>query len=301
MIAAATERENTMHDDLRRFIAQAWEDHVEDDRGVALRLPHALDQVDDTEGLMALARLAVHVYGEHLARWADTLKFLAALARMPCFDPHDADGRTLRLMRAAVGLAAGESDLRGQMPASDRVVVGARAANLLALHDTARCRALFDESIETLAAAVLPGSDPAARALAVAGNNIASSLETLAGRDEAGTALMLRAAEAGRRWWGLAGTWLETERAEYRLALAWLAAGDAARARTHAQCCLAIIDQQPDAPAFERFYGLEALARAERAAGDAAAHAEAVAAAQATFGRLTAEDQAACRKVLDAL
>ncbi len=52
---------------------------------------------------------------------------------------------------------------------------------------------------------------------------------------------MIAAAQAGRRFWALAGTWLETERAEYRLAMTWLQAGDATQARHHAQQCLAIV------------------------------------------------------------
>ena len=112
---------------------------------------------------------------------------------------------------------------------------------------------------------------------------------------------MLHAAALGRRCWGLAGTWLETERAEYRLAMAGLAAGDAERARAHAQACLAIVDAQPEPSPFERFFGCEALALAASAQGDAAARAQAVQAAQAAFEALPADDQAACRKTMDAL
>ena len=68
---------------LQDFINQAWNDHGTDAAGVALRLPLGLEAVGDEAGLTALARLAFHVYGLHLGRWADALKFNAALARGP--------------------------------------------------------------------------------------------------------------------------------------------------------------------------------------------------------------------------
>jgi hypothetical protein len=37
---------------------------------------------------------------------------------------------------------------------------------------------------------------------------------------------MIFAAKTTRKYWEIAGTWLEIERAEYRLAMTYLAAGD---------------------------------------------------------------------------
>lgn len=287
--------------DLQTFIDQAWTDHADDAWGVSLRLPDALDRVTDADGMLALARLASHVYGEHLGRWADGLKYLAALARGPGFDATSAQGRALRVLRAALALAGDGGDLRATLDASERIAVTARAGMLLALHDGARARTLLDEAATAADAAALPPDDPAIRTLAIAGNNTAAALIDKPVRTEPERDLMLHAAALGRRCWGLAGTWLETERAEYRLAMAWLAAGDAERARAHAQACLAIVDAQPEPSPFERFFGCEALALAASAQGDAAARAQAVQAAQAAFEALPADDQAACRKTMDAL
>ena len=109
---------------------------------------------------------------------------------------------------------------------------------------------------------------------------------------------MLQAAAVGRRYWARAGTWLETERAEYRLARCWLAAGDPAQARQHAQACLALVDAQPAPPALERFFACEALALTERAAGQAAAEAAAVDGMRRAFEHLSAEDQVWCQASL---
>ena len=67
------------------------------------------------------------------------------------------------------------------------------------------------------------------RALAVAANNLASSLEERSTRSAGERELMILAAQTARHYWGRAGGWLETERAEYRLAMSWVQAGDPAR------------------------------------------------------------------------
>jgi hypothetical protein len=286
--------------DLQSFIDQAWADHAGDSPAVALRLPRALDLVSSEAELMDLGRLAHHVYGAHLAAWADALKYLAALARGPGFDAHGSSGRAMRQWRASLALASGESDVRSTLDAAERITVTAQAAATLEQHDIGRASALLQEAVAAADAAKLPDNDPAVRALAVAGNNLAANLEEKAERSADERALMILAAQIGRRFWQRAGTWLETERAEYRLGMTWLAAGDAGQARQHALACLAIVDAQADAAPLERFFGHDVLARAERALGHTAAQAAAVAAMQDAFKQLSADDQAWCKATLDA-
>lgn len=287
--------------DLPTFIDQAWTDHAQDAWGVSLRLPEALDLVSDAGGMMDLAALASHVYGEHLGRWADGLQYLAALARGPGFDAQSPQGRQLRVLRAALALAGDAGDVRATLEPAEHIEVTARAGMLLSLHDTARAQALLDEAVAAADAAALPDDAPAVRALAIAGNNTAAALIDKPMRSEAERHLMLQAAELGRRYWARAGTWLQTERADYRLAMAWLAAGDPARAIHHAQACLALVDAQPQPSAFERVFGCEALAKAAAAAGDAATLAQALQGARAAFDALPADEQAACRETLQGL
>jgi hypothetical protein len=88
--------------------------------------------------------------------------------------------------------------------------------------------------------------------------------------------LMLAAAEASRRLWGRAGSWVHAERAEYRLARCHAALGHGVLALAHARACLAGIEAHagdPQADALERLFAHEALAWASRAAGDAAGEA----------------------------
>ncbi|HEY8708172.1 MAG TPA: hypothetical protein VIM34_09255, partial [Burkholderiaceae bacterium] len=146
----------------------------------------------------------------------------------------------------------------------------------------------------------LDAADPMNRALAVTSNNLACTLEHKTHRSTRECELMILAAQAARRYWERAGTWLETERAEYRLAMTWLQAGDPAQAREHAQACLDIVAAN-GAVALERLFGWEALGHVEHAAGDPAAHAEALARAREAYAELDEADQVWCAASVEAL
>ena len=83
---------------------------------------------------------------------------------------------------------------------------------------------------------------------------------------------MLVAANGGLKYWKQAGTWLEEERAEYRLTRSLFQAGRPAEAIESARRCIDVCVRN-DAPAIERIYGYTVLALAQRADGDAEAFA----------------------------
>lgn len=289
--------------DIDAFIAQAWNDHADDPTGVARRLgTQGLALLSQEAQIVPLANLGHHVWGEHLGRWSDGLELLRQLAALPLCSPGGPAAQGLQRFTASLQLCAGQADERPHLSASDRIRVGALAAACLAPHDTPRALALFEQSLAEADAAALPDSDPYTRALAVTGNNLACTLEEKDGRSADERRLMILAAQTGRRYWALAGGWLETERAEYRLAMTWLQAGDAAQARDHARRCLEIVEAQPGgAPALERFFGNEALALAERALGHPLEEAQAVAQAESAFAALDGSERGWCQASLDKL
>lgn len=279
---------------LDAFLDQAWSDHADHAPAVAARLPESLPLVADDDGVMRLAALTHHVLGEHLGRWPEGLAFLAQLAERGA---HGAGGAaSLARCEASLRLCAGLADERAAMTASDQCRVSAMAAGNLAAFDTARSAQLLEDALAR--AGGLPDADPGVRALAANSNGIAASLQELAPLGPAQRELMLRAAQAARTQWERAGTWLEVERAEYRLALCWLAAGDAATALEHAQRCDAIV-REHGAPPLELFFAAEALALPALALGDGASHASAAATARQAFAALAPDDQAWCRVTLD--
>jgi hypothetical protein len=167
-------------------------------------------------------------------------------------------------------------------------------------------RNAFDAALATyqqalhLAEAGLPADSPAIRALAIGGNNLAAALEEKTDRTLAQTAGMVDAARAALAYWKRAGTWLEEERAEYRLANSLLQAGSPAAAAESARRCVAICMQQAAMP-FERFFGHAVLAQALRASGDAAGFETERAHARACFEQVAEDERVWCEPDLGKL
>jgi hypothetical protein len=283
------------------FLTVAWDEHAADPAGVAARLASSgIGLVRTSTDIAALAQLAQHVFGDHLGHWQAGIDFQHGLARLAVFDPDGASGQAVRRNVASLALAGGSDDHRDAFGASDRVRVSALAAGSLARRDAPRAAELLQQALAEVDAHVLPGTDPAIRTLAAVANNVACALELKSPRSAAERETMILAAQTARRFWHRAGTWLEVERAEYRLAMSWLQAGDPLQARCHAQQCLEIV-QANAGPALEQFYAWEALGIVERAAGDASAHQQALTQARAAFAGLDDGDRAACRTSLDRL
>lgn len=286
--------------DFNAFMSQAWADHASDARAVAQRLHQGIALVSDEPQLARLADLAHHVHGEHLGDWLPGITFIERLTTLPAFVPDGPSGQTLRRCLASLALSAGdEPDLAALSP-SDRIRIGALAATNLAQHNTPRATRLLHDALDRARAAGLPVTDPMNRSLAITGNNVACTLEEKSGRSDDERALMILAAQTARHYWAIAGTWLETERAEYRLAMTWLQAGDLAQARTHAQNCLEIVAAN-DGAALERLFGWEALGLVERATNNAAGHAQALAQARTAFAALDESDKSWCAASIDKL
>ena len=293
--------------DFDAFIDQAWTDHATDPAAVAATLQaQGLPRVTDAKQLDRMANLAHHVMGSHLAQWSAGVNFQQQLAALPCCVAGSIQAQAIARHISALQLAGGLADDRAGMGASDRVRLNAMTANNLAEHDAGRAaaflQAAMNEASEANEAdeAALPDTDPCHRALAIAGNNIAGTLEEKPALSASEVQLMIQAAQAGRKHWALAGTWLETERAEYRLALSWRKAGDFIQARQHAQNCLQIVQAQGHVP-LEAFFAWVVLGQVEQAAGNAAGLTQALSHAESAFVGLDEGDRGWCQPSLDKL
>ena len=248
-----------------QLIDQAWEDHADAPQAVADRLAVASAGITSAELVPPYARIVAHVMGEHLGEWDRGILLLESLRRDPAYATAPAAQEALRRGIATLRYASGDTASIAPLSSDDRAAVLAGAAGALA------GRGDFDGALAAYAsgvglAAELPRSSSAFRALAIAGNNLAAALEDHAARAPQQTQGMVAAAHGGLAFWRIAGTWLEEERAHYRLARSHLAAGEPLPAieagKQCAQVCLA-----NDAPAFERFFAYAVLARALREAG----------------------------------
>lgn len=274
------------------LIDGAWRDHADHPEAVADRLAVAHSTVVAAEQVPPYSRIVAHVTGEHLGQWERGIGLLDTLRRAPAFAAAPVALDALRRDIATLRYGAGDTAALAGLGDEDRARVLANAASALAGRAEAdRALAAYAEAV-TLSPA-LPAGSPSFRALAIAGNNIATKLERLPARSVPQTQGMVAAAQGGLAFWRIAGTWLEEERAQYRLARSHLAAGDPAAAveagKLCAQVCLA-----HDAPAFERFFAYAVLASALRHAGRLADYAEMREEALAWFARVPEAERAWC-------
>ena len=282
------------------FLKDAWRDHGDDPQGVADRLQNSTHLIGSVPDFAPYARLVTHVFGEHLMQLQQGMALLATLRNLAAFDGSaEAAGPLVRSI-ATLQFAGGDVQALAALSDEDRVSALAGASGIF------MGRNEFDLAAQTLDQALLiaqrewPAQSPVYRALAVAGNNLAIALEEKIDRSHQQTQAMLVAAQTGLTYWKLAGTWLEEERAEYRLTRCLLQAGDAKGATESAQRCL-VVCQGKDAPAFELFFAHAVLALASRAVGDTSGFAVSRDAALRCLDQVSEEDRTWCKGELEEL
>ena len=281
-----------------QFIAAAWDEHAERPQQVAERLAASIDRVDDAARVEPFARLVVHVFGEHLGQWRRGIALLEALRSSADSGPASAAlARGSAVLRLAGGAGAAALEPLG---VEDRIRVLATASSAFVAHDEVeRAIAAYADAL-ALAAPGLPAPSPALTALAVGGNNLAAALEQRPGRSAEETAAMVGAAASALKYWRLAGSWLEEERAEYRLARSLLQAGRVEEAQAAARRCIEVCLRNA-APPLELFFAHAVLALGLRAGGAAAAAEAAREEALRQYRLVAAAEQAWCAAELKEL
>ena len=280
-----------------QFLETAWTDHADNPQEVADRLAASFDVITAPEQIAPFAQLLVHVHGEHLGQWQAGAEVLNALRSVPAFDANPAAAAALDCGVAALQYAGGNVDALERLALEGKVQALATAASALAgREDLVGALAAYSLALH-LAGDTLPDASPAIRALAVGGNNLAVVLEGKKDRSAAETHGMIAAARGGLKYWKLAGTWLEQERAEYRLARSLIQTGQAEAAIACARRCVETCTLNA-APAFEKFFGFAVLALARRAAGDLVEFEAARTTALTWYEQVPDEDKAWCESDL---
>lgn len=252
---------------IEAFLETAWNDHADRPQEVADRLAASLHLVQTSEHVPPYARLVTHVFGEHLGHWGRGVDLLESLRGLPAFDDEPATAGAVTRGVATLRYVGGDGSALESLSVEDRVSALAGAASAFTGRNAiAQALAAYSEALR-LGDAGLPAESPAIRVLAVGGNNLAAALEEKRDRDSTETRGMIAAAEAALKYWKLAGTWLEEERAEYRLTRSLLQGGEHGAAIQGALHCIQVCERN-NAPAFEQFFGYAALALAQRSAGD---------------------------------
>jgi len=279
------------------FLETAWSDHGDRPQEVADRLASSLHVVEVPEHIPPFARLLTHVYGEHLGQWSRGIDLLEAMRALPGFDGSEVAEGVLSRNIATLRYAGGDAAALTSLDVADRAFVLASAAAAFAGRgEHMRGVAAYSEALR-LANSGLPPGSAAVRALAIGGNNLATALEEKKDRDAAETEGMLVAAQGGLTYWKQAGTWLEEERAEYRLTRSQLQARRAKDAIESARRCVDVCERN-DAPAIETFFGYVVLALAQRADGDATAFAASRQRALALLEQVPEDEKRYCQSDL---
>ncbi len=245
-----------------KFLSKAWVEHANHPREVCARVVKAAAEVHDAESVQDAARLITHLYGVHFGEWADGIAALQQLKTHRAWRAGSAlDAKLNRSIKSLELAWDATTDLSG-LALPDQIHAYALTANcVLERGDFASATSYLREAANRAEKFQDDDATGALRALAIAGNNFAVSLEEIPLLTSAQRDAMLYAAQVGRTYWARAGTWLELERAEYRLSKSFLKAGKHAAARAHAQACLRVCEEH-NAPALEFFFGVEALLRA---------------------------------------
>ncbi len=256
---------------LRRLVDQAIEEHPDAPAAAMRRLHEGVSLLPGGPGdVDHFLRGAEHIVLGHLDDGAALRSLLDDAS--PRLAGDAVAQQALQRGRLAIELTAQLAPLqRSSLPAAERIRALYNAA--LALSRRGQWAAVRERmaAAEALAEA---GDAAAMKAYAAITNNIAGDIRYYLRpehrADAEKVAPMLDAARRARQAWSRAGGWMETERADYQLALCHAAAGQGEQAVAHAKACLECCEANR-ADACECFFAWEALARAHRSAGDAAA------------------------------
>ena len=238
------------------------------------------------EHWVRLLNMVNHTVGEHLGDWPRARRIAdqvlsgrtanagtapawvrLATARFMAGDALGAAQAELEALRAAEDFRGAYLEAKVNLAAA---LIGARRADEAA--------ALYEAAL-VLADPEAPSA--ADRSIAIASNNLATELLEVADRSETQDRLMQTAADAALRFWRKAGTWVNEERALYLQALVANALGRPDEALSVADRALAIIAGNKGDEAVDVCFLTLTRANAFAMKGETAAHAAALAAADA--------------------
>ncbi|MES2801804.1 MAG: hypothetical protein V4654_04885 [Bdellovibrionota bacterium] len=286
--------------DFNTYLNKAWDDHAKDAAQVTTTFSEGLKLVQNADQLAQLGRLSAHVFGEHLGKWDQGISFLNELKTHSQFTKNSEPEKLLMLYSASLALSGQKNPNLTKFSNSEQIrILAMSASSVYEQGSPDKAKEYFLKALD-LAASKISKDDPANRSLAVAGNNLACSLEEKSSRNSIEDELMILAAKVARKFWEVAGTWKEVERAEYRLSYSFRQAGNFDESFAHAQLCVEICETN-SAPALEFFFGYEALALVEKAKSNDLGYKTAVQQVTSYFEKLSEDDKSWCKSSLEKL
>lgn len=277
------------------YLDNAWSTHATDPKKLADEFKSHFSLMESEDDVMAMASLIVHVCGEHLGEWEKGIDLLRKLKNNATIK----DKEQMNRLMAILNLGNNPNSSMEHFSSSDQARIYSTTASALAnLGGIKNANKLLTKAAEI--ASSLKKEDPAQRSLAIAGNNMASSLEEKIDRTDAETELMIHAAHLARIHWEMVGTWKEVERAEYRLGKTYLKAQRFDKALHHAEKCLSIVSENND-EALESFFAYEVLTLIHKSLKNQMGVESSLNGMRIAFDRLSSDDQSWCREILETI
>lgn len=250
-----------MENTYQNFINDCWANHDKKSEEVAKSLKENINLLDSPEKVPGYVSLITHTLGGHLGKWREAKDLLLTLLEIPTFENNQSITRGLATMSYCMDDREGFKkylELSTEQGSEVRILAMA-ATELTGQGKISEATRAFELALNS----TLPNlskANPEARALAICGNNLACELEEKENRSTEEVDLMIKAAKAARKYWEIAGGWMEVDRAEYRLAMSFFKAGQLEKALEHARLCENIC-RENNADSFELFFAHEALAK----------------------------------------
>ena len=114
--------------DFATMLTAAWNAHGDHPEDAARTLASSLALIESDEHITNFARVATHVFGEHLGEWQRGIALLEALRELPAFTVGAEASAALKRNFATLRLASGEPLDLTSLNSEDRAIVFANAA-----------------------------------------------------------------------------------------------------------------------------------------------------------------------------
>ncbi len=248
-------------EEFKTFINDCWAKHETESEFVAKKLEDSQNVVTNENELASYVGIVVHTLGGHLGEWQRGIDLLESLKELKLENKDP-------IIRGQAILALGMNDCKNKyldMVTDDQMasVYSHAATELLNQDQNQKAKTFLDKAL-SLVPNDLDNTNSLAKSLAISTNNMACALEEKNELSLEDSELMILCATTARKYWEVAGSWVEVERAEYRLAMSHLKAKNFDKAYMHATQCLEICTKNK-ADEFELFFAHEVLVKVNRA------------------------------------
>lgn len=249
-------------------ISSWWVRHAEETQLVSVEIHDNISELSGAlpeSDCLAYARITMHVFGAHLGSFSEARALMQKLMQ------HNAEIKSLEFLNlqlAILDLAETHCYKTDNFSFSDQIKIQAGAVQIhVGLDQTELAQEKYQKALNLMQSFDESENNSydlliAYKAMAISSNNLACQYEEEVNLTAAESALMLQAAHRAREFWEKAGSWLEIERAEYRLSQSYLKTGNLKTSERHARLCLEICNANR-APALEFFFAYQAMAMAK--------------------------------------